>query len=104
MHTDGVNQALASTFGIDLVISKSDNILTLREHLIALLVSGNSPTSEPEIPEVRQGSREAVSLPAFGFSYLPARFFASLSRADFFSSSGAPGQLLAKCRASITGL
>jgi hypothetical protein len=49
VHTDGVNQALASTFGIDLVISKSDNILTLREHLIALLVSVNSPTRATDL-------------------------------------------------------
>ena len=44
LHTDGVNQALASTFDIDAVISKTDAITTLREHLIALLTPVDSPT------------------------------------------------------------
>ena len=44
LHTDGVNQALASTFDIDVVISKTDAITTLREHLIALLTPVDSPT------------------------------------------------------------
>ena len=37
LHTDGVNQALASTFDIDIVLSKTDIIANLQEHLIALL-------------------------------------------------------------------
>jgi len=44
LHTDGVNQALASTFDIDVVISKTEAITTLREHLIALLTPVDSPT------------------------------------------------------------
>ncbi len=44
MHTDGVNQALAARFDIDVAISKSDAITTLREHLIALLTPVDAPT------------------------------------------------------------
>jgi len=44
IHTDGVNQALASTLGIDLAISKVEGITNLREHLIALLTPVDSPT------------------------------------------------------------
>jgi DNA-binding NarL/FixJ family response regulator len=44
LHTDGVNQALASTFDVDVVISKTDTITQLREHLIALLTPVDSPT------------------------------------------------------------
>ena len=44
MHADGVNQALASTFEIDVVIAKSDSILTLREHLLRLLTPVDGPT------------------------------------------------------------
>lgn len=44
MHADGVNQALASTFEIDVVIAKSDSILTLREHLLRLLTPFDGPT------------------------------------------------------------
>jgi YesN/AraC family two-component response regulator len=32
LHTDGVNQALASTFDIDIVLSKTDIIANLQEH------------------------------------------------------------------------
>jgi len=44
IHTDGVNQALASTLGIDLAISKVEGITKLREHLIALLTPVDSRT------------------------------------------------------------
>jgi DNA-binding NarL/FixJ family response regulator len=37
MHADGVNQSLASTFGLDRVLAKSDSIIALKEHLNALL-------------------------------------------------------------------
>jgi DNA-binding NarL/FixJ family response regulator len=37
MHAEGVNQSLASIFGLDLALSKSDSIMTLKEHLNALL-------------------------------------------------------------------
>ena len=37
MHADGVNESLASTFGLDRVISKSESILILAEHLKALM-------------------------------------------------------------------
>ena len=50
LHTDGVNQALASTFDIDAVISKTDAITTLREHLIALLTPVDSSTRATDIP------------------------------------------------------
>jgi len=49
LHTDGVNQALASTFDIDVVISKTDAITTLREHLIALLTPVDSPTPAADL-------------------------------------------------------
>jgi len=44
MHTEGINLALASRFDIDLVLTKSDSITTLKEHLIALLTPVDSPT------------------------------------------------------------
>jgi DNA-binding NarL/FixJ family response regulator len=50
LHTDGVNQALASTFDIDAVISKTDAITTLREHLIALLTPVDSSTRATDMP------------------------------------------------------
>jgi CheY-like chemotaxis protein len=46
-HADGVNQSLASTFHIDRVISKSDSIRTLGEHLKDLLPPWNGPTRQP---------------------------------------------------------
>jgi DNA-binding NarL/FixJ family response regulator len=46
LHTDGVNQALASTFDIDIVLSKTDIIAKLQEHLIALL----APVDSARIP------------------------------------------------------
>jgi DNA-binding NarL/FixJ family response regulator len=49
MHTDGVNQALASTFGIDVVIAKSDSITTLKEHLIRLLTPVDSQTRAADL-------------------------------------------------------
>jgi len=44
MHSDGVNQALASTFDIDIAMAKSDSIFMLKDHLITLLSPINSPT------------------------------------------------------------
>ena len=44
MHADGVNQSLASTFQIDRVITKSDSITTLGEHLKELLTPVNGQT------------------------------------------------------------
>ena len=49
IHTDGVNQALASSLGIDLAISKSEGIKNLREHLIALLTSVDSPARAADL-------------------------------------------------------
>jgi hypothetical protein len=46
MHADGVNEALTSTFDIDVAIAKSDSILTLKEHLTTLLTPVDSPTSD----------------------------------------------------------
>ena len=43
MHTEGVNQALASTFDIDVVIAKSDSITSLKERLNALRKAGRPP-------------------------------------------------------------
>jgi DNA-binding NarL/FixJ family response regulator len=42
LHTDGVNDAFASAFAIDLVLNKSESILNLKEHLVSLL----SPVSK----------------------------------------------------------
>lgn len=44
IHTDGVNQALASSLGIDLAISKADGFARLREQLVALLAPIDSTT------------------------------------------------------------
>ena len=44
IHTDGVNQALASSLGIDLALSKAQGFGRLREQLVALLTPGDSPT------------------------------------------------------------
>ena len=49
IHTDGVNQSLASTLGIDLAISKTEGIKTLREHLIALLAPIDSPARATDL-------------------------------------------------------
>jgi len=49
IHTDGVNQALASSLGIDLAISKSEGIKDLRAHLIALLAPIDSPTRAADL-------------------------------------------------------
>ena len=46
MHTEGVNQTLASMFNIDLVLTKSDSITTLKEHLITLLTPPTTPTTQ----------------------------------------------------------
>jgi DNA-binding NarL/FixJ family response regulator len=53
MHTDGVNQALASTFDIDIVISKSDTIAKPREHLIALLTPAESAKRTTNLKDTR---------------------------------------------------
>jgi CheY-like chemotaxis protein len=49
MHADGVNKALASAFGIDLVLTKADSITTLREHLTALLMPVDAPTRAADL-------------------------------------------------------
>jgi DNA-binding NarL/FixJ family response regulator len=49
MHTDGVNQALASRFGIDVVIAKSDSIITLKERLMALLTPVDAPARAADL-------------------------------------------------------
>jgi DNA-binding NarL/FixJ family response regulator len=46
MHTDGVNQSLASVFNIDVVLAKTDAVAKLPEHLVALLTPTNSPTQK----------------------------------------------------------
>jgi CheY-like chemotaxis protein len=46
MHTEGINQALASRFDIDLVLTKSDSITSLKEHLVALLTPSPTPTTD----------------------------------------------------------
>lgn len=38
LHADGVNQELASVFGIDVVLSKADSIATLATHINTLLM------------------------------------------------------------------
>jgi DNA-binding NarL/FixJ family response regulator len=54
MHTDGVNEALATAFDIDAVIAKSDSILVLKEHLVRLL----TPV-DPQLPaaDLRRNTR-----------------------------------------------
>ena len=54
MNTDGVNQALASTFDIDVAISKLDAITTLKEHLITLLTPVDSP---PRAADLRTNTK-----------------------------------------------
>jgi DNA-binding NarL/FixJ family response regulator len=54
MHTEGVNQALASTFDIDAVIAKSDSILTLNEHLNALLTPVDPPRRAADLRKNRK--------------------------------------------------
>jgi DNA-binding NarL/FixJ family response regulator len=53
LHTDGVNQALASTFDIDIVLSKTDIIANLQEHLIALLAPVHSTRIPTDIKDKR---------------------------------------------------
>jgi len=53
LHTDGVSQALASTFDIDVVISKTEAITTLREHLNALLTPVDSRTRAADIKNTK---------------------------------------------------
>jgi hypothetical protein len=49
MHTDGVNKSLASAFGIDLVLAKTDSNTTLDEHLTALLMPVEAPTRAADL-------------------------------------------------------
>jgi DNA-binding NarL/FixJ family response regulator len=44
LHTDGVNKELATVFGIDLVLSKSEGISKLGEQLKALLIPSDDAT------------------------------------------------------------
>jgi DNA-binding NarL/FixJ family response regulator len=53
LHTDGVNQALASTFDIDIVLSKTDIIANLQEHLIALLAPVDSARKPIDVKDKR---------------------------------------------------
>jgi DNA-binding NarL/FixJ family response regulator len=53
MHTDGVNQALAETFNIDVVIAKSDSITKLTEHLNALLRPGEAAMQAADLKNTR---------------------------------------------------
>src|SRR6266481_5972356 len=52
--------------------------------------------------EVDQAPNQLFSL--LGLAQLKLQCLTSLSRADFLSSSGAPGQSSTKCRTSISGL
>jgi len=49
IHTDGVNQALASSLGVDLAISKADGFARLREHLLTLLAPVASSTRAADL-------------------------------------------------------
>ena len=52
IHTEGINQALASSIGIDLALSKTDGFARLREHLVALLAPVDSTTGRStDIPK-----------------------------------------------------
>jgi two-component system nitrate/nitrite response regulator NarL len=50
LHAEGVNQELASAYGIDVVLSKSDNIATVVSHITRLL----SPAPKAQHPTQRQ--------------------------------------------------
>jgi len=60
-HADGVNQSLASTFNIDRVISKSESIRTLGEHLKALLTPVNEPRRLEGVTEGQTARRDQPS-------------------------------------------
>jgi two-component system response regulator YesN len=60
-HADGVNQSLASTFNIDRVISKSESIRTLGEHLKALLTPVNEPRRLGGVTEGQTARRDQPS-------------------------------------------
>ena len=49
IHTDGVNQALASSLGVDLAISKADGFGKLREQMIALLAPIDASTRAADL-------------------------------------------------------
>ena len=51
IHTDGLNQALARGLGIELAISKTESLTSLREHLIALLGPINIGTQPAGLTE-----------------------------------------------------
>ena len=51
MHADGLNQELASIYGIDVVLSKADGIGTVVDHITTLLSPGpetSRPTPDPK--------------------------------------------------------
>jgi two-component system nitrate/nitrite response regulator NarL len=50
LHAEGVNQELASSYGIDVVLSKSDNVATVASHITRLL----SPALKTQHPTQRQ--------------------------------------------------
>jgi|GraSoi_2013_40cm_1033754.scaffolds.fasta_scaffold01204_6 DNA-binding NarL/FixJ family response regulator len=60
-HADGVNQSLASTFGVDRVIAKSDSIRTLGEHLKALLPPVNGTTRQGGATRTQTAKRDRPS-------------------------------------------
>jgi DNA-binding NarL/FixJ family response regulator len=60
-HADGVNQSLANKFDIDRVISKSDSIRTLPEHLQALLAPVNGAKSPESVTGGRAAKRDQLS-------------------------------------------
>jgi DNA-binding NarL/FixJ family response regulator len=50
LHAEGVNQELASSYGIDVVLSKSDDVATVASHITKLL----SPALKAKHPTQRQ--------------------------------------------------
>ncbi len=60
-HADGVNQSLASTFGVDRVIAKSDSIRTLGDHLKALLPPANGATRQGGATRTQTAKRDRPS-------------------------------------------
>src|ERR1700686_2335723 len=60
-HADGVNQSLASTFNIDGVISKSESIRTLGEHLKGLLTPVNERRRLGGVTEGQTARRDQPS-------------------------------------------
>ena len=54
MHADGLNQELASIYGIDVVLSKADGIGTVVDHITTLLSPGPETSHPAPDPKARK--------------------------------------------------